>query len=74
MEIFPAQALLGRRQESAWKAQSLRPYCGLDCNLAASGMLYQGRVQEREEEMEGPFAKRSAGKGRRLNLLVPELE
>lgn len=74
MQIFPAPALSGLCQEPAWRAQLLRPYCCYDCNLAASGMLYQGREQEGEEEMVGPFAKRSAGKDRSLNLLVLELE
>lgn len=36
-------------------------------------MLYRGLGQE-GEEMVGPFAKRNAGKDRRINLLVPELE
>ena len=67
MQILPpTKALSGLCQVSAWRAQLLRPDRCNDYNLAASGMQYQERERE-GEEMVGPFAKRNAGKDRRMN-------
>lgn len=68
MQISPAQT-----PSVSAKSRPGRPNCCKDCSLAASGMLYRGLGQE-GEEMVGRFAERNAGKDRRMNLLVLELE